>query len=211
MRTTTIRVIIADDHPVIRDGIRSMLKDNQDIDVVGMASNFDELFPLLHKISADIVILDLSGMEGVQTAPMLVVKRLRKEYPDLGIVIFSTLIDLAPEMFQAGVRGYVAKQDPIETLLLGVKAAFHQQEYRSPAIVRYLDQTASDPNYDRLLPRELMALKLLAQGLSTEQIADAMGIDPRSVQNYVTVLRRKTGSNGRQQLIEWYRRVYSDS
>lgn len=102
-----IRVIVADDHPIVRDGIQAVLASDPQMHIVGVATRFDDLLTVLATESADVLVLDLGGMGG---APLSLVTRLQRDYPHLAIVVFSSSVDLAPELLQAGVRGYVVKR-----------------------------------------------------------------------------------------------------
>ncbi len=120
------------------------------------------------------------------------------------MAILSSSIDLAPELLRLGVSGYVAKEERLEELITAIGAST-RSPYQSPIVHDYLAQTQSSRPVS---PRELVTLKLLAQGLTTIQIAEQMDVDPCTVQNHITALRRKTGCSQRTQLVAWYRRAY---
>ena len=206
MTSLAIRVVIADDHPVLLDGLTALLATHPTIHVVGVSRSFNDVLALLTTTSADVLILDLGGMGG---APLTMINRIQRLYPALAIVVFSSSVDLAPELLQAGVRGYIAKEDLTDQLIAAITAVHAGQTYRSPTVQEYL-QTTKLHQQQHLSPKELSVLKLLAQGFGTVAIAEQMGIDPRSVQNYITVLRRKTGCVERTQLADWYRRMFGD-
>jgi DNA-binding NarL/FixJ family response regulator len=207
MTSHTVRVIIADDHPVLLDGLTALLATQPSIHVVGVSRSFNDVLEMLSHISADVLILGLGGMGG---APLTIIHRIQRLYPALAIVVFSSSVVLAPELLQAGVRGYIAKEDLTDQLLAAIAAVHAGQTYRSPKVEEYL-QTTKVSDRQHLSPKELNVLKLLSHGLGTVAIAEQMGIDPRSVQNYVTILRRKTGCVERTQLADWYRRLFGDS
>lgn len=204
MPPLAIRVILADDHPVLIDGLKAILTTHLGIDVVGVSQSFHELLALLTHTAADVLILDLSGMGG---APLTVVSHIQRAYPDLAIVIFSSSVDLAPELLHAGVRAYITKEDLTDQLVAAILAVHSGQTYRSPIVEHYLHATTLRQQ-QHLSPKELSVLKLLAHGLGTIAIAEHLGIDPRSVQNYITALRRKTGCAERTQLVDWYRKLF---
>jgi DNA-binding NarL/FixJ family response regulator len=205
MEETPIRVMIADDHPVILEGLRALLAQSSQITVVGTARSFDEVRELLTTVETDVLVLDLGGMGG---SALALLNRLRREKSTLGVIIFSSNIDLVGEMLRAGARGYVTKEELITELLNAITAVVQGETFLSPNVQAFLEHT--DPKTP-LSAKELIALKLLAQGYSTVEIAEQMGIDPRSVQNHITILRRKTGCMQRVQLVDWYRRMYSTS
>jgi DNA-binding NarL/FixJ family response regulator len=200
-----IRVIIADDHPVVLDGLATLLNATAGLAVVGLAQSFPLLLDLLDRVTTDILILDLSGMG---SSPLTVVNRIEREHPTVKIIVFSSSVDLAPELVQAGVVGYLSKEAFTNQLVTAIHAVWAGQTYLSPPVADYLAQTTQMHKQHRLAPKELTVLKLLTLGLSTADIAVQLQIDPRSVQNYITVLRRKTGCQERTQLVDWYRRVF---
>ena len=200
-----IRVIIADDHPIVRDGLQVLLAAERQVEIVGVATNFAEVLDLLERTPTDVLVLDLGGMGG---AALTLVTRIRRENPHVAIVIFSSSVDLAPELLQAGVCGYVVKEELSAQLLTAIRAAQVGQRFLSPVVEDYVTQTGSQQSQRHLAPQELHVLKLLAQGLSTTAIAEQLGIDPRSAQNYITTLRRKTNCTTRTQLVDWYQRMY---
>jgi DNA-binding NarL/FixJ family response regulator len=206
MSLSMLRVVIADDHPMIIQGIRAGFLYHSHIQVVGSTKTFLELFEFLAATVVDVVILDLVGMK---SSPLITVERLRRLYPQLGIVVFSSTFELAPELLEHGVHGYISKEDRTDQLPLAIEAASRGERILSPEVRTYLQQILALQSRERLANKELSVLKLLAQGMSTVEIADEMGIDPRSVQNYVTALRRKTGCSTRNALAEWYRRNIS--
>jgi DNA-binding NarL/FixJ family response regulator len=200
-----IRVIIADDHPIVRDGIQAILAGDPQTHVVGVATSFDDVLVLLTNVSADVLVLDLRGMG---SGPLSLVTRLQHMHPDLAIVVFSSSIELAPELLQAGVRGYVIKDDLSEYLRTAIHAAALDQRFLSPLAQDYVLRTMTQRQPRQLTSQEVHVLRLLAEGLGTVQIAEQIGIDPRSVQNHITALRRKLGCRERTQLVAWYRYTF---
>jgi DNA-binding NarL/FixJ family response regulator len=205
MLPEAIRVIIADDHPVVREGLQATLERDSQIDIVGVATNFTEVIYLLGIVPAHVVVLDVGGMGGT---PLTQVARIQREHPAVAMVVFSSSVDLAPELLAAGVCGYVVKEELSAQLLTAIHAARAGQRFLSPSVDEYVSRTSRRPQ-QHLTPKELSVLKLLAQGLGTVVIAEQLGIDPRSVQNYITALRRKIGCEERTQSVNWYRRMYT--
>lgn len=199
-----IRVVIADDHPVVLEGTRTYLASAHEIRVVGVVRDFASLLRLLDTIIADVVVLDLMGM-GV--GPITMVDRLKRDYPKLAIVIFSSVDDMAVDLMRAGVHGYVLKDDMLHQLVAAIIAAHHGDSIVSRPIAERLEWAERMREDIRLSHREYQVLRFMAQGLRTTAIADQMGIDPRTVQNHVTNIRRKAGCYARSELIEWYQRV----
>ena len=205
MPSESIRVVIADDHPIVLDGLTMILAAAPAIQLVGVAQSFNEMISLLDSVSTDLLVLDLGGMGG---SPLIFVNRMQRVYPNIRIIVFSSSVDLAPELVQAGVRGYITKEDLSEQLVAAIQAVRSGQRYFSQVVQDYLLQATTLHKQHHISPKELSVLKLLAQGLGTIAIAEQLGIDPRSVQNHITMLRRKLGCAERTQLVDWYHRMY---
>lgn len=208
MPTSLIRVVLADDHPVTREGLRHALQGADDMTIVDTAASFAEVEATLSIRSVDVLVLDLQGMGG---SPLATVERFRRHYPTTAIVVFSSSTDLAPELLKAGVAGYVAKEQLTRELIAAIRAAHRGSVYISSDVDALLKATKEFRRNHRLSPKEYLVLKLLSQGLTTTQVAEAMEIDPRSVQNYISSMFNKTGFAERTQLVEWYLRTMHDS
>ena len=205
MPSESIRVVIADDHPIVLDGLTMILTAAPSIQLVGVAPSFNEMIGLLDNVTTDMLVLDLGGMGG---SPLIFVNRMQRVYPNIRIIVFSSSVDLAPELVQAGVPGYITKEDLSEQLVAAIQAVRSGQRYFSQVVQDYLLQATTLHKQHHISPKELSVLKLLAQGLETIAIAEQLGIDPRSVQNHITTLRRKLGCAERTQLVDWYHRMY---
>jgi DNA-binding NarL/FixJ family response regulator len=207
MEPRFIRVIIADDHPVVRDGLLTIQAGHHQIQIVGVATSFEQVLDLLATIPADVLILDCRGMGG---APLTAVSRIRREYPQVGIVIFSSVVDLAPELLQAGVRGYVVKEELPSQLIAAICAIHAGQCFLSPIVEEYVQHATSQRVQHRLTQQELTVVTLLAEGLGTPDIAAHLGINERTVQYHITNALQKTGCQRRPQLIHWYLQIYGE-
>ncbi len=201
----SIKVLIADDHAIVRDGLRGIIASNPDLEIVGMVTSFEGVLAQLKLTSVDVLILDLGGMGG---APLTFVTRLQREYSRLNIVVFSSSVDLAPELLQAGICGYVVKEELSLQLIQAIQAAAAGQQFLSPLVTEYMARAEARNHKNTLTPQELNVLKHLSHGLGTPEIAEHLEIDPRVVYNYLSTLRRKTGCTERTQLAEWYKRMY---
>jgi len=204
MPPTPIRVLIADDHPLLLEGLRHSLASTS-IQIVGTARSFAEIPQLLKSTTVDVLVLDLGGMGG---APLSFVHGIRREHPETRVLVLSSTVDLAPEMIQAGVLGYAAKGDMVDQrqIINAVLTVAAGQPWYSTVVTEYLER--ANGVQTTLAPKELSVLKLLAQGKNNVEISQEVGLDPRTVQNYITAMRRKTGCEERTQLVNWYRRTY---
>lgn len=204
MTRSTVTLVIADDHPIVRTGMASVIQARPELQIVGEAHSFDELWQQLQLQPPNILILDLNGMG---MPPLTMVSRIRREFPDCQLIIFSSSIDLAPELLDMDIAGYLAKENLETDLIAAIQAVSNGKKYLAPSVIEYMDRVATIRQERQLTASELQVLGLLAQGYGTIEIAEMMRIDPRSVQNYITRLRRKTGCSERTQLVDWYRRV----
>lgn len=202
MGTTTIRVVIADDHPLLRSGLAELLAQTDDIALVGTCAAFAELPAQIVACRPQVVVLDLGGMG---PTPLTMVNQLRRDYPTIAVVVYSSTMDLAPELINAGILGYVVKEEAPEQLIHAVQLAGSGRRFLSPKVAQYVEEVRLLGRNVALAPREVQVLALLTSGLATEEIAGQLAIDPRTAQNYITALLRKTGCSGRVQLITWYR------
>jgi len=207
MLPPTIRVVYADNHPVIRDGIERALEAASRIRIVGVATNFSDVFGLLPTTQPDVVILDIIDMCG---SPLATIKRINQEYPGTGVIMFSSSISMAPEMLAAGAKGYVAKDEVTDQLIEAVYAVYAGSSFVSPLVQEFVDNYGVQIKHFHLTARERDVLNLIVQGHKTIPIADTLGIDPRSVDNYVLRIRKKTGCETRTDMANWYRRVIGE-
>lgn len=205
MDNSTIRVIIADDHPVIHHGIEGMLFADRRFAVIGTATTFFGLLDELAAKPAHVVILDLNQMGA---GPLVMVRTLRERYPQTELLVFSSSLALAPELLAAGARGYVVKEELLTHLPAAIVAVASGQVYLSPLVQEHQERATHLQRHVSLLPQELRVLKLVAQGMKTRDIGDNLNIDPRTAQNYITGLYQKTGCETRAELAIWYRQHF---
>lgn len=203
--TAAIRVVVADDHPIIVDGMQNVLAQHPAISLVGVARSFAMVSEVLNQTAPDVLILDVSGMGG---SVLSLMSRLQREHARIAVVIFSSMVDLAPELLDLGARGYVTKDELSRELVRAIKVVATGDRFVSPVAAEFIEQTSQ---LTALSHKELVALKLMVQGMGTVQIAEQMGVNPHTAQNYFTSMRRKTGCMSRTQLVEWYRRIYGSA
>ncbi len=202
-----IPVIIADDHPVILQGLTDALRGYTDIRVVATIHSFPEVNAYIAQSLEPhgILILDLSGMGD---SPVSFVHNFRRKYPHIRVIIFSSNLRLAPVLIDAGVHGYVIKEEMMSVIVQAIRAVARNQSYFSPMVQEYLDSSSVIEQQFNLAPREILVVQYLAQGSTTLDIADQMKIDPRTVQNYITTMLRKLHCTDRVQLVAWYTTIY---
>ncbi len=203
-----IRVIMADDHPPILDGMTAYLTTDSQLQVVAVARSFPDLMQVLRTTRADVLVLDVGGMGG---SPFPVLDRIKREYPQLAVIVFSSSVDLVRNMLKAGVKGYVVKEDLSTQLVSAIHAVRAGKQFLSRVAQEYVARTTALAPQINLAPQEVNVLRLLAQGSSTKEIADHLGIDVRTVHGYLLKIRKKTGRHERTELAAWYHRVYGSS
>jgi len=196
----TIKVIIIDDHQIVRDGIKALLKVEQDIEVIGEAEDSDELFKLLKTETPDIVVLDLSmpKLSGVE-----IINIFNKKYPDIKPIIFSGLTDEDAifDSLRAGAKAYVPKDAFSDELVDAIYSVHKGQEFLSETIsntmlIRYIKRDKYDDKYSGkdkadLTEREIEIIKLFAEGLSYKEIAAKLFISTRTVESHKNNIMQK--------------------
>jgi DNA-binding NarL/FixJ family response regulator len=200
MSGDTIRVILCDDHAVVRAGLKAVLGGARDIEVVGEASNGKEAVALAERLKPDIAIMDLSmpEMDGREATQEIV----KKELPTRVLVLtMHTEEEYLMPALQAGVAGYLVKSAADKELVNAVRALAHGDVYMGPAAGRVLAKslTTKDPakaereRYERLTDRERDVLRLVAEGYSAPEIGEKLFISPKTVDTYKQRIHEKMG------------------
>ena len=197
------RVILVDDHNVVRSGLRRLLELGGDIDVVAEVNSGEQACQIYNDFLPDVLVMDLSmpGIGGLEA-----LRRILTLSPKAKIVIFSMHENtvFATQALSAGAQCYVAKSGSMDDLLLAVRVAASGKTYISPNIAQKIAlQTISgesDP-IQRLSTREFEVFRLLAEGLNIESIASALNISQKTAANYQTILRQKLGVSNAVELV----------
>lgn len=179
-QTRTIRVVLVDDHALVRAGISALLSLEPDIRVVAEARDGASLLALLERTSTDVVVCDMSmpGMDGLET-----VERVHERWPDVRLLVLS-MDDSAASARRAlakGASGYVAKHAASGELHAAIVAAMEGRRYLSPGITRSLLLSADDAPEEQLTRRQIEILVLIAQGHSSREIGERLGLSPKTV------------------------------
>ncbi|PKM43278.1 MAG: DNA-binding response regulator [Gammaproteobacteria bacterium HGW-Gammaproteobacteria-1] len=189
METKTIRVLLVDDHPVVRTGFRRLLEVNTGV-VVAEADSGEEAVQLYEKTAPDVVVLDLSmpGMGGLETA-----RRILARDGDARLLVFSVHDNEAmlSRALQAGVLGYLTKQSAPATLLEAVHAVAEGKMYIDPDLVGRALGGGRGGLLERLTPREFEVFRLLAEGHSVNDIAGILNISPKTAGVHHTRIMHK--------------------
>ncbi len=197
-----IKVVIVDDHPIVRAGMRKVLETTDDIVVVAEGTSGAEALRLVSQYGPDVLVLDVSlpELSGVE-----VTRQLRARGATSAILILTVHSDGETifGLLESGATGYVLKDEALETLVSAVRAAARGESWLSPAVARKVMNRAlgaatapAPPAFD-LTPRELEILCLLAQGLDNAAIAQRLVVTVRTVQNHVSTIYDKLGVTSR--------------
>ncbi len=195
MGQRTIRVVLADDHAVVRKGIREFLEEDTQIRVVGEANDGDEAVALVARERPDVALFDIQmpRLGGLDAA-----RRVSKEFPDVRVMMLTAYEDepYILAALQAGVSGYMLKTASSVELVHAVRAVAEGEMALSPAIAKKLVQRASgrvtaDQASEPLTERELEVLRLVAKGMGNRQIGLELGISDRTVQGHLANIYEK--------------------
>jgi two-component system, NarL family, response regulator NreC len=203
-----IRILIADDHAVVRSGLRALLRADPEIEVVGEAGDGAEVLRLVEELHPEVVLLDITMPpdNGIETA-----KRLKGQHPEL-IVLFLTMHEdetLLHEALRAGAAGYVIKRAEESEIIEAIRAANRGDIYVHPAMTRALLHQPVTTEHRRgvqaiaLTRRELDVLRLLARGNTNRQIAALLDLSMRTVENHRANLMGKLGLVSRVELVNY--------
>jgi DNA-binding NarL/FixJ family response regulator len=200
-----IRVLIADDHPVVRRGLADLFAAEDDIDVVGTASDGAEAVALEAGLAPDVVLMDIAmpGDDGV-----VATRRILDRHGDTAVVILTTFADQQKIVaaLDAGAAGYLLKDAEPDELIRGVRAAAAGESPISPRAARELLDARRRRPPEPLTPREREVLALVAGGLANKQIARRLGITEKTVKAHLTRVFTAIGVTDRTQAAVWAER-----
>ncbi|GAB3400735.1 transcriptional regulator [Flindersiella endophytica] len=191
-----IRLLIVDDHPVVRDGLRGMFVGDPDFDVVGEANEGAEALRLAEVFEPDVILMDLRmpGVDGVSAIRQL--KARGDAARVLVLTTYDTDTDVLPAI-EAGATGYLLKDAPREDLLRAVRSAARGESVLSPSIATRLMTQLRAPEREPLSQRELEVLSLVAQGKSNREAAQALFISEATVKTHLLHIYAKLDVNDR--------------
>lgn len=196
----TIRVLLADDHSVVRQGLRMFLGLDPELEVIGEARNGVEAVQMAQELNPDVVLMDIlmPEMDGLEAT-----RRIRAAQPDTEVIALTSVLENEKvfDAIRSGAIGYLLKDTESEELRRAIKAAAAGQVQLSPqAAARLLrDERPSEPQTEALTPRETEVLQLLARGLANKEIARDLGIGEKTVKTHVSNILSKMGVLSRTQ------------
>jgi DNA-binding NarL/FixJ family response regulator len=207
---TKIRVLITDDHAIVRDGICALLALTGDIEAVGEATNGREAMEMVKKVAPDVVLMDIAMplMDGLEAT-----RRIHKEFPHTKVIVLTQYEDreYVLPVIEAGASGFVSKTAASSELTSAIRSVYRGDSFLSPSIARLLVEDyremakvgKSQGTSEQLTGREREILKLLAEGHSTREIARVLVISPKTVERHKTNLMAKLDIHNRLDLFKY--------
>jgi two-component system response regulator NreC len=194
----TIRVLLAEDHTIVRKGLRSLLEGKDEIDVVGEARDGREALRKTEQLHPDVVLIDIAmpGLNGIEAT-----RQIKRRFPEISVLVL-TMHDhpeYVRQMLHAGASGYVVKQAAPTDLLAAIEAVHRGESYLSPSISKtviqeYIHRSGmanGTDSYDELTPRQREVLQLIAEEHTTREIAVMLGISVKTVETHRANLMSK--------------------
>lgn len=190
-----IKVMLVDDHAVVRAGLKRLIENQKEIEVVAEAEDGEQAYQMYSKDPADVIVMDLSmpGMGGMEAA-----RRIVGRYPQAKIIIFSMHDNatFASQVLKAGAKGYVTKTGTDSDLIKAVKEVAKGKSYLSSDVAQKIaleSMTGDDNPLNILSAREFEVFRLITEGLSTEDVGERLKISQKTVANYHTMIKQKLG------------------
>jgi two-component system, NarL family, invasion response regulator UvrY len=197
-----IKVLLVDDHAIVREGYRRLLEEEPSIRVVGEAGNGAQACESARTCSPDVVVMDIAlpGISGIEAT-----RRLLKDQPHLRILMFSMYDDAiyAARALEAGASGYISKASAPEVLVRAIYAVSRDGRYLSPDVETNMARSRAESGrseIDALSPREFEVLRLLVQGETVRNISEKLGLSEKTVANHQSAIREKLGARNSAQL-----------
>jgi DNA-binding NarL/FixJ family response regulator len=208
--------VIIDDHPLFREGLKTIIEREHRLKVVGEAGSGRDGMRLAKRLKPELVVVDISlpDESGIELT-----REIRTRLPETRVIIVSmhSKIDYIAESFQAGASGYVIKESAADKLLQGIesvaKGDYFLDSSVSHAVVANLmkypvkEAKTTDEDYGTLTPREQEVMRLLAEGLSTKAVAEKLFISPKTVENHRTSIMKKLGLHSTIELIRYSAKI----
>jgi len=202
-----IRVMIADDHAVVRAGLRALIAAESSLSLVGEASGGVEAIELTRQLQPDVLVLDLSmpDLDGIS-----VTRRIKQEFSNIHVLILTVHEDeaLVKEAIRCGASGYIIKNAAESELISAIKIIMRGDMYVDPSVLRSLLDETPKPSkpaseLESLTPREIEVLRLIVQGYTNRQIANELQISVRTVEGHRANLSEKLGLHSRVELVRY--------
>lgn len=205
-----IRLLLVDDHEVVRTGLRMLLEHQPDMEIVGEASTGAKALIMAAQQHPDVIVMDITlpDITGIEATRLI-----KQSQPGSAIVALTIHEDEQYffEMLQAGASGYVPKRAAPEDLITAIRSAYNGEIYLYPSLAKalvsdFISRSHTEPEdttLDELTPREAEVLELLAGGLTNDEIADQLVISPHTVARHRENLMRKLGLHSKSELVKY--------
>jgi DNA-binding NarL/FixJ family response regulator len=198
--TNTIKILLVDDHPLVRDGLRARLEAMPQFEVVAEAGGAAEALEQASRHPVDLVLMDINmrGANGIEATALF-----KQAFPQIAVLILSMhdKLEYVSQAIQAGARGYVLKDAPGKDIVVAIETVMSGGIYYSTALARQLAQPQNQDN--QLTTREHEVLRHIAHGESNKQIARALDLSVRTVETHRLNIKRKLGIEGQAELIRF--------
>lgn len=203
----TIKIIITDDHPLMRIGIKTMISGSRDMQVIGEASSGKQLLDMLQTLCPDIVLLDIlmPDLSGIDTA-----KTVRKQYPDIKILMISSECDEETllNVMNIGIDGFISKSQPASELHLAIHDIMQGNSYFGADLSMLirdisLNKSASRDDPSIFSKKELEIIQLSCEGYLSKEIANKLNISPRTVEGHKAKIFKKLGLNTTVEMVRY--------
>ncbi|WP_343731434.1 response regulator transcription factor [Duganella sp.] len=198
--TNTIKILLVDDHPLVRDGLRARLEAMPQFEVVAEAGGASEALEQAGRHAVDLVLMDINmrGTNGIEATALF-----KQAFPRIAVLILSMhdKVEYVSQAIQAGARGYVLKDAPGKDIVVAIETVMSGGIYYSAALARQLAQPQNQDN--QLTSREHEVLRHIANGESNKQIARALDLSVRTVETHRLNIKRKLGIEGQAELIRF--------
>lgn len=194
-----IRLLLVDDHAVVRQGLKMFLRSEPDFEIIGEAGNGLQAIQMVRELQPDVVLMDIlmPGMDGIEATGII-----RKEVPDTEVIALTSVLEDASVVnaIRAGAIGYLLKDTDAPELVRAIKAASEGQVQLSPkAAARLMREIRAPESPEKLTEREIEVLRLVAQGLANKEIARLLNIGDKTVKAHVSNILGKLGVVSRTQ------------
>ncbi|MGM0530813.1 MAG: response regulator [Bacteroidota bacterium] len=201
-----IRVLIVDDHTIVRKGIRQLLEETDDIRIDGEAGQSSEMFDKLEEKEYDVILLDISlpGRNGVEA-----LKELKGNYPDIPVLILSMYPEeqYALRVMKAGAAGYLTKGSAPDEMVHAIRTVYKGKKYVSTSLAETLAEHVNgytgSPEYKNLSDREFEVLKRIASGQSLTEIASHLSLSVKTISTYRSRILKKIGLNNNSDIVKY--------
>jgi two-component system response regulator NreC len=204
------RVLLVEDHVVVRQGLKALFADEPELEIVGEADNGREALRCVSELQPDVVLMDISmpGLNGIEAT-----RQIHQSYPDVKVVVLSmhSSEEYVFQVLRAGASGYVLKQSDSAEVLTAIQAALAGGSFLSPPIsravvdgyVRRAEARGQGEDLDLFTPREREVLQLLAEGLSNQKIAEQLSISVKTVETHRSNMMNKLGVGSKTDLVKY--------